>query len=390
MRILVVSPQPFYSARGTPLSVYYRTLVLSELGARIDLLTYGDGVDVDIPNVRIVRIPRIRWLGPVKIGPSPLKAVLDCIMLMWTTGLLMQRRYDIVHAHEESIFWCVFLKPLFRFKLVYDMHSSLPQQLINFRFSSWRPLIRLFELLERIALRRSDGVITICPDLQEYALQQGIQRDRHFLIENSIFEPVRLSGRAKPGHCECRHETPAFEGPYILYAGTFEPYQGIDLLLRAFALVHAKRPNTVLVLIGGTPAQVREMKRLVTDLGIGSSTFFLGPRPKEDVLCYTRQAEVLVSPRREGTNTPLKVYEQLASGKPLVATNIWSHTQVLNGDVCILVEPEPESMAQGIQRAIDNPEEAGRIAVAAQRLFEVAYSRDKYVQKMRRLLETLE
>jgi len=58
VRVLVVAPQPFFSPRGTPFSVYYRTLVTAELGARIDLLTYGEGDDVDIPGVRVIRIPR--------------------------------------------------------------------------------------------------------------------------------------------------------------------------------------------------------------------------------------------------------------------------------------------------------------------------------------------
>ena len=63
MRYLVISPQPFFTPRGTPFSVYYRTLILSELGAEIDLVTYGQGADPDIPNVRIFRTPRFRWLG---------------------------------------------------------------------------------------------------------------------------------------------------------------------------------------------------------------------------------------------------------------------------------------------------------------------------------------
>ena len=58
MKALVIAPQPFFTPRGTPFSVYYRTLVTAELGVKVDLLTYGEGQDVDIPGVRIIRIPR--------------------------------------------------------------------------------------------------------------------------------------------------------------------------------------------------------------------------------------------------------------------------------------------------------------------------------------------
>jgi hypothetical protein len=70
MRALVIAPQPFFSPRGTPFSVYYRTLVTAECGVHVDLLTYGQGEDIDIPAVRIIRIPRLGLLGPVKVGPS--------------------------------------------------------------------------------------------------------------------------------------------------------------------------------------------------------------------------------------------------------------------------------------------------------------------------------
>lgn len=70
MKALVIAPQPFFSPRGTPFSVYYRTLVMAQIGVEIDLLTYGQGQDVEIPGVRIIRIPRFEFLGPVKIGPS--------------------------------------------------------------------------------------------------------------------------------------------------------------------------------------------------------------------------------------------------------------------------------------------------------------------------------
>jgi glycosyltransferase involved in cell wall biosynthesis len=88
-----------------------------------------------------------------------------------------------------------------------------------------------------------------------------------------------------------------------------------------------------------------------------------------------------------GTNTPLKIYEQLASGKPLVATRIWSHTQVLNDSVCILVEPEPESIARGLLRALADPEYSHQLARRAQALYERDYARPSYERKIRRLLE---
>src|SRR5690606_22662681 len=118
----------------------------------------------------LIRIPALNFLGRVKTGPSVLKLVLDVFMVMWTVALLVRNRYDVVHAHEEAVFWCRWLKPIFRYRLIYDMHSSLPQQLENFNFTRVRFFHWLFERLENEAVRAADTVITICPALQTHAL----------------------------------------------------------------------------------------------------------------------------------------------------------------------------------------------------------------------------
>jgi glycosyltransferase involved in cell wall biosynthesis len=193
MKALVISPQPFFTPRGTPFSVYYRTLITAELDVEIDLLTYGEGEDVDIPGVNIIRIPHFPFLGSVKIGPSGLKLFLDVFILIWALALLIRNRYDFVHAHEEAIFFCAPLKPIFGYKLVYDMHSSLPEQLTNFKFTTSKALINLFKYLEDMCLKKSDATITICPSLYDYAKSIVQDDERVFLIENSIFDDIRLA-----------------------------------------------------------------------------------------------------------------------------------------------------------------------------------------------------
>lgn len=381
-RALVIAPQPFFSPRGTPFSVYYRTLVTAEQGIEIDLLTYGAGEDVAIDGVRIVRIPRFRWLGEIKVGPSPLKAFLDLFLIAWTLGLLLRRRYDFVHAHEEAIFYCFLLKPIFRFKLIYDMHSSLPQQLTNFGFTKSRLLIGAFERLERASLKAADAVITICPDLADYALGLIDDPDKHALIENSIFEGVRLANPPRGG-ADTARVAPPENRPIVAYAGTLEPYQGIDLLLGAFAVARREVPEAFLLVVGGSPVQVARYQEMAAELGLMDDCLFTGRLPQAQARALVAGAAAQVSPRVRGTNTPLKVYEQLANGIPLVATDIYSHRQVLNDEVAFMTAPEPEPFARGIVAALgDAP---ARVA-AARRLYDEKYGRDAYVAKLRRVL----
>jgi glycosyltransferase involved in cell wall biosynthesis len=396
MKALVVAPQPFFTPRGTPFSVYYRTLIASEQGVKIDLLTYGEGQDVDIHNVRIIRIPHFRFLGPIKIGPSYLKLFLDILMTIWTIGLLLRYRYDFVHAHEEAIFFCFFLKPIFRFRLIYDMHSSLPQQLSNFQFTDSKFIINLFKNLEDACLRSADVIISICPDLANYV--NGLIKDnkKHLLIENSIFEPVRLISNFNSHNPEKRADSNQFEGEiqlprgkrFVVYAGTLEPYQGIDILINSFSQVVKQISEVFLIIVGGNEKQVKYYSDMANAMGLNDDIYFTGRVPQIIAKNCCKRASVLVSPRSDGTNTPLKIYEQLASGIPLVATDIYSHTQVLNDEVAFLVKPEPEDMAAGIIKALDQSNGC-RISDNAKMLYKKKYDRPIYEEKMQRVLELL-
>ena len=93
--------------------------------------------------------------------------------------------------------------------------------------------------------------------------------------------------------------------------------------------------------------------------GIEDVTIFAGERPAEEIPAYLLAADVLVSPRSRGTNTPLKIYQYLRSGKPIVATRLLTHTQVLDDDTAILTGATPQEFADGILAALDRPARAG-------------------------------
>lgn len=396
MKTLVIAPQPFFSPRGTPFSVYYRSLISSELGVKMDFLTYGEGQGVDIPNVNIIRIPRFKLLGNVKLGPSLLKLFLDIFIIIKMVWLLLTNKYDVVHAHEEAVFFAWFLKPVFRYKLIYDMHSSLPQQLTNFKFTTSKTIISIFKTLEDRCLHSADAVITICPDLRDYVNTIIKKKEKHFLIENSIFEDIKLKNpivkSESPIQSEITYELNGFNNgdeDLLVYAGTLEKYQGIDILVKSMKEVLQQSSKVKLLIAGGTPEQVKEFSKLSESLGLNNYIKFTGRVPQKIAKDYTNKADILLSPRSDGTNTPLKIYEQLASGKPLVATKIYSHTQVLTDAVAFLVEPNPGDMAKGILLAIQNKDEAKKKVATAIKLYEDEYSRTVYKSKLKKLLESI-
>jgi glycosyltransferase involved in cell wall biosynthesis len=128
---------------------------------------------------------------------------------------------------------------------------------------------------------------------------------------------------------------------------------------------------------------------MAMEQNLDAHCLFTGTVSKALAQHYQGLASVLLSPRTQGINTPLKVYELLASGIPLVATRILSHTQVLNDDVCFLTDPEAAPMAAGMLAALDDDERKANVVRAAQTLYDEKYSRPVYEGKMRRMMELL-
>ena len=132
MRILMIAPQPFFAERGTPISTLCRLEALARLGHRVDLLTYPMGENVEIEGLRILRLRKLPFIRSVAIGPSLKKLLLDPLLFMRAFQLLRGGRYDCLHTHEEGAFLGAVLRRLFAIPHMYDMHSSLPEQLVNY------------------------------------------------------------------------------------------------------------------------------------------------------------------------------------------------------------------------------------------------------------------
>jgi glycosyltransferase involved in cell wall biosynthesis len=376
----MIAPEPFFEPRGTPFSEYHRIRALLELGHTVDLVTYPFGREVALPGLRVFRCLRPPFVRDVRIGPSLAKIPLDLTLALTALRRAATGRYDAVHSHEEGSYIGVLIAGVLGVPHLYDMHSSLPQQLTNFAFSRSPILARVFTVMERFVVRRSRVVVVICPHLQDVvrAIEPGVPA---VLIENAPGSgdvPVAGSGariRAELGL--------AADAPIVLYTGTFEAYQGLDLLFAAARHVIDRRPDARFVLAGGRPDQIAAARALAERTGLGGSVIFAGQREAEEIPLFLDAADVLVSPRSIGTNTPLKIYQYLRSGRPIVATRLLTHTQVLNDDVAILTSATAEGFASGILEALSDPARARAVGDSARELAETKYSYEAYLTRTR-------
>jgi glycosyltransferase involved in cell wall biosynthesis len=387
MKILMISPQPFFEPRGTPISVYQRLEALSALEHEIDLITYHVGKDVEIPNLRIHRVRGLKVIQNVRIGPSRAKIYLDMMIFLKAIRMLFGKRYDVIHSHEEASFFSMFLAWIFRTRHLYDMHSVLSKQLTNFSFGNKPIFVKIFEFLEKVVLKTCHAVITVGPDLEQYVKTVG-PNIRVVVIENIALHAYQIPVQAED--VEALKEKLNLEGRLpVVYTGTYERYQGLDMALECVKRVRERYPNVIFTFVGAKVQQAREWTEKAREMGLGDHSLFLDVVPPEDSMIYLACASVLISPRLDGTSTPLKIYSYLHAEKPIIATSITSHTQVLTDDTALLVAPNRHAFADGILRVLDDPDLAQRLAKNAHQLALDRFSRQDYITKVNQVYKTL-
>ncbi len=385
MNVLFVAPQPFFTNRGTPIAVRLMTEALGSMGHHVDLLTYHLGSDLEMGNVSIHRIPDFP-IRKVSTGFSLGKLVLDMPLSMKFLRMATRGKYDLIHCVEESVFIALFTQPLHRRPFVFDVDSSMPDQLSR-KGRLWRDLNSFFTLMENWAIRRSLCCITVCSSLSKNVLKVDPGK-KVFQIEDIPIVPGKRMSRAEVE--EKRLELGIGDGKLCAYMGNFSRYQGIDLMFSAFRKVKGRIRKARLMVIGGSTGEVRQQEGRAHELGILDDITFTGRKPPEESADLLQIADVLLSPRVHGTNTPMKIYTYMASGVPIVATNLLTHTQVLDDTSAVLVAAGPDEMAEGIVRLLENDELGRRLAAAAAKVVQENYSRKRYVEKLRDAYDWIE
>lgn len=381
MRILVLAPQPFFRQRGTPIAVRMLVETLAEAGHRVDLLTFHEGESVPLGGARLHRISPVPFVHDIGPGFSLKKVVCDVALAVRAAQMLRQAEYDVIHAVEEAAFIAQGLGRATSTPYLFDMDSSMPQQLASdVPGAQWaRPVL---EAAEARALRDSAGAVVVCKALEERVQQAAPETPVLRLEDVSLLHGAEVD--------EDLREAFSVTGPLLMYVGNLERYQGIGLLIDAFQIACERGTPAHLAIIGGSDAHIKQYRARAATRGVADRVHFAGPRPLDDLGGYLRQADVLVSPRIEGTNTPMKIYSYLDSGRPVVATRKRTHTQVLDEEIAALAAPTPEALADAIGRLLNNEKQRDELASRARERVAEHYSPEAFRRKLTRFYDWLE
>ncbi|MCK4540379.1 glycosyltransferase [Candidatus Parcubacteria bacterium] len=321
-KILFIAPQPFFEIRGTPIANKNMLEILSS-EYEIDFLSYPIGENINIKNVNFFR-SKFFGVKDIKIGFSLKKIILDFGLYLKTKELLKKKKYDVIHANEESILWASRLAKKYNIRFVYDMDSIISEQLKN---KDNVFLAKIMKKIEANAVMQSNLILGISSNFENFC--KRIKNNVNYV---TIWDVPQITDKFK---LENRFLSKLDNNKFkISYIGNNEYYQGTDIILEL-----AK--------------ELPEYQFILAGVGIDSvenNVVRFSKVPMGQIFDLMSRVNLLISPRRNGTNPPMKIYTYMSSGKPIIASNIPAHNILINCG--FLVDQDIDSYKCGIRKAL--------------------------------------
>ncbi len=375
-KILLLSPQPFFQWRGSPIRVGFNVLALTQLGYEVDLLTLPIGEKREIKGARIVRVANPLAIKSVPIGPSVPKLFFDFLILFKGISLCLKNRYDVIHGIEEAGMIAVLLAKLFGKQVIFEKHSD-PS---SYKKGGLRNVImKLYSMVERIAVRFSDAVIGTGAGLvrQVDAMGTGTRAFHIFDIPSSLSEPAE--DEVERLRTELQKQADEI---LITFVGSFAVYQGVDLLFASIPQVVADFPQVRFVIIGGSGEEIVEKKAALSKKGVGEKVSFLGKVAPDLLPNYLAASDILLSPRISGVNTPLKILDYMKVGRAIVATDVESNRLLVDEKTAVLAAPSPVDFAKAITSLAGDEHKRNGMGKAGRQLYESRYNFQQYKKRL--------
>jgi len=247
--------------------------------------------------------------------------------------LARELRPDVIHAHSPVLnaIPAIRVGRKLGIPVVYEIRAFWEDAAVDHGTTSEGSLrYRATRALETWAIKRVDHVFTICEGLRRDIVARGVPETKVTVIPNAVdVEGFQLSGAPD----EALKAKLGLQGKTVLgFVGSFYAYEGLALLLDAFAAMHAGQPDLRVLLVGGGP-QDANLKAQAQRLGIADKVVFTGRVPHSEVSRYYDLIDLLAYPRHSmrltELVTPLKPLEAMAQGRIFVASDVGGHKELI-------------------------------------------------------------
>lgn len=291
---------------------------------------------------------------------------------------------DAVHYRD---IWSALglLKPARTYKTIFEV-NGLPSIELPYHYPRVSDdfLARL-QTLENKCLSESDRIIVPSYVIRKALLKRGADQNKLTVIPNG----------ANPVTEVCAPVTSL--GEYIIYFGAVQAWQGVDVLIKSMSLLRDLNNLTLLICCSSKPRHTKELRRLSRRLGIEDRVVWKYQLDKTQLKRYIQGATLSLAPLSECSRnitqgcSPLKIFESMACGTTVVASNIPVVEEILQDGVSgMLVKPDrPQELARAIRLLLEYPEHRSKLAINAQKLIKDKFNWTKIGQQLDAVYATL-
>jgi glycosyltransferase involved in cell wall biosynthesis len=267
---------------------------------------------------------------------------------VFLSGKLIKEKDTVIVSRDIL---SAFLFSLRGFPVFFDIHG-FPEQFLWF----WK-----------LALSKTKGVVLTNNNKLERAEKVlGISKEKLLVAPNGYDPKLFEFSESKR---KLREKLTLPNGPIAMYTGHLYSWKGAGVLAEVAKFL----PNVSIVFIGGTKEKIEAFQKKFTEKNL----YFLGHKPYTEIPKYLKSADCLVLPnsgksfgRRTSHSiydtSPIKLFEYMASGVPIVASNLPAIYEITGDDRAFLVPPDDaKALADGIQKIIDSQDFGNKFSVRA-------------------------
>jgi glycosyltransferase involved in cell wall biosynthesis len=265
--------------------------------------------------------------------------------------------------------------------LIMELNSPLSVEQATYRATG---LGDLAARAERWALARADAVLAVSTPLRDYAISLGAEPDRVHVVPNGV-DPELF----KPGEpdLEVRKRWGLDEDPVLGFVGGLRPWHGVEVLPALLDRLVSRYPGLRLVIVGDGPLR-GELEHELRERRLARSAVLTGSLPHEEVAALIHQFDVALAPYSRPNHdfyfSPLKLYEYMACGVPVVAAALGQIEEVVrDGETGLLYPPgQQDALLAACERLLSDPDLRRRLGRDAAKEVHNHYTWDRNSERV--------
>jgi glycosyltransferase involved in cell wall biosynthesis len=266
---------------------------------------------------------------------------------------IRRNRPDVIYRRHSLFVSDYFIGRLFHIPSVKEVNGILFDETVITKRAD-KMVLRVIDWAERFGMVRADKIIVVTSRLRELLKQEyRVPEDKIVVITNGantdLFKPMDMAQARKELGLDQ-------DADYVCFVGRLQLWQGVEYLIKSLPMIIEQCPKTQLLVVGEGPIQ-QDLANLAKSLGVGEKVKFTGAVPYSKVPLYMNAGNVcsLLKVDVKSGLSPLKLYEYMACGKPIVATRVEGLDIIEKNNFGLLVDREDsQQVAQAFSKLLKN------------------------------------